>query len=88
MGCHDQRWAHRLRRFSALLMAPIATVGLRPVMFTLRGPASAGRRGDGRRLQDVNLRGTRNAFDKRACVLPRRLEASARARGPRDRPRA
>lgn len=21
MGCHDQRWAHRLRRFSALLMA-------------------------------------------------------------------
>ena len=41
MGCHDQRWAHRLRRFSALLMAPIATIGLRPVMFTLCGLGDA-----------------------------------------------
>jgi hypothetical protein len=40
MGCHDQRWPNRLRRFSALLIAPIATVGLRPVVFTLRDPAS------------------------------------------------
>ena len=38
MGCHDQRWPHRLRRFSPLLIAPIATVGLRPVVFILRDP--------------------------------------------------
>ena len=30
MGCHDQRWPHRLRRFSPLLIAPTATVGGRP----------------------------------------------------------
>jgi hypothetical protein len=40
MGCHDQQWAHRLRRFSALLMTPIATVGLWPVVSAVRDPAS------------------------------------------------
>ena len=40
MGCHDQRGPHRLRRFSPLLIALIATVGLRPVVFTVRDPAS------------------------------------------------
>ena len=40
MGCHDQRRPHRLRRFSALLIASIATVGLRPVVLSLRDLAS------------------------------------------------
>jgi hypothetical protein len=41
MGCHDQRRANRLRRFSPLLIALIATVGLRPVVFTVRAPGEA-----------------------------------------------
>jgi hypothetical protein len=40
MGCHDQRWPNRLRRFSALLMAPIAAGGLWPVVSAVRDPAS------------------------------------------------
>jgi hypothetical protein len=40
MGCHDQQWPDRLRRFSPLLKAPIAAAGLRPVVFILRDPAS------------------------------------------------
>jgi hypothetical protein len=42
MGCHDQRRPHRLRRFSPLLIAPIATVALRPVVFILRDLAPRG----------------------------------------------
>jgi hypothetical protein len=41
MGCHDQRRPHRLRRFSPLLIAPIATVA-RPVVFILRDLAPRG----------------------------------------------
>ena len=51
MGCHDQRWPHRLRRYSALLMAPTATVDLRPVKVTSPEPAFRERRRDCHRLQ-------------------------------------
>jgi hypothetical protein len=36
MGCHDQWRPHRLRRVSALLIASIATIGLRQVVLSLR----------------------------------------------------
>jgi hypothetical protein len=39
VGCYDQWGAHRLRRFSSLLIVPIATVGPgRPCLFYATRP--------------------------------------------------
>jgi hypothetical protein len=62
MGCHDQRWPNRLRRFSSLLIALIATVGLWPVVFILRDRPRPRRRGD------VHLGATRGTLSIRGRV--------------------